>query len=132
MHASPYAPTQLLSLLGLDTHFHKCAKAGCGMIWSHSRADAKSQAEHDAAHQCPKCDTTQREKCEPDGSEYRAAVKLTEREIATILAALRNRQEVLDDEGRDSYADIATQKGRIRALDANEIEHLGDRLHAGE
>lgn len=101
------------------------------MIWSHSRSDANSQAEHDAAHQCPKCDTTQKEKCEADGSPLRIAVKLTEREIATILAALRGRQNDIDD-GADRWDNIATQNGRILALDANEIEHLGDRLHAGE
>lgn len=123
-------PAHLLAMLGLDTHHHKCAAAGCGQIWSHSRADINNSREHDAAHKCPKCGTKQIEKCEADGSELRLSFKLSERELSTVLAALRGRQQALDDNAElVGWEDIATQNGRFPALTANEIEHLGDRLH---
>lgn len=121
----------LSHLLGLDTHHHKCASRSCGMIWSHRQADTNSAEEHDAAHSCPKCGTQQIEKCEPDGTPYRATFKLTEREVSTIIAALFARGESLDDGNTDPHADIATQMGRMQALSANEIDHLADRLTRG-
>jgi hypothetical protein len=126
-----HAPAKLLAMLGLDTHFHKCARTGCGHIWSHRKADITSSREHDIAHSCPRCGTAQTEKCEPDGSPLKVSFKLNERELATTLAALASRQAALDDE-RDDNDEIATQQGRFVALTANEIEHLGDRLVSGD
>lgn len=110
-----------------DTHHHKCPNGGCGLVWSHSRGELGTKEEFDAGHQCPKCGALQKDKCDPDGSDYRATYKLTEREVATLVAALQNRQEAIDD-NRDDHEAIATQFGKFKALDANAIEHLTDKL----
>lgn len=125
------APARLLAMLGLDTHFHKCAKEGCNYIWSHRKADITSSEEHDAAHTCQKCGTQQTDKCEPDGSPLRVNHRFTEREVATILAALRNRQAAIDGDDDNAYG-IASQNGRFVPMTANEIEDFGDKIHAGD
>lgn len=49
-------------------HHHKCPRRECGHIWSHSRADIRTEAENEAAHTCPACGQGQEFiKCHPNG-----------------------------------------------------------------
>lgn len=54
--------------------------------------------------------------------------KLTEAELATVLAALRVYQRVGPDADE---MEIATNEGRCRALDAAQIDDLCERLNFG-
>jgi len=61
-------------------------------------------------------------------------IYLTERELATVLAALRHYQRITL-EGDDSplgLPDIATNCGEFTALDAREVDVLCEQLNAGE
>ncbi|MCG9892581.1 MAG: hypothetical protein MH252_16105, partial [Thermosynechococcaceae cyanobacterium MS004] len=57
--------------------------------------------------------------------------QLTERELATILAALRHWQNALP-EIAEAYADIATDGGRFEPLSVDEIDDFCRRLVFGE
>lgn len=54
---------------------------------------------------------------------------LNDRELATVLAALRLRQRDLADEPRGNLDDIATNDGEFDALDLEEIDALCERLN---
>ncbi len=57
--------------------------------------------------------------------------QLTERKLATVLAALRHWQTALP-EIAEAYADIATDGGRFETLTVDEIDELCMRLNLGE
>lgn len=118
----------LRTLLGEDTHHHKCAAKGCGTVWSHRQADMRTKEQWKAGHSCPACGTEQTDKCEADGSELKLPFKMTEREAMTILAALRMLQRELDDNDYE-YTDNDTDGGRLHLLDADEIDHLAERIN---
>lgn len=51
--------------LGYGNHRHKCPSKPCGHIWEHSDACAGS----DEAHRCPRCQTEQRWRYDPDNPD---------------------------------------------------------------
>jgi hypothetical protein len=55
--------------------------------------------------------------------------QLTERELATVLAALRHWQTA---ESAEAHEDIATDGGRLEPLKVDEIDELCLRLNCGE
>lgn len=62
---------------------------------------------------------------------------LTDRELGTVLAALRQRQQEIELEEAVSWwdwdlRDIATDGGRFKALDVGEIDRLCERLNPGD
>jgi len=57
-------------------------------------------------------------------------MKLSDREIATVLAALRYYQrDLVDDGARFEHGDIATNGGKLKPLDEFEIDKLCDHLN---
>ena len=61
-------------------------------------------------------------------------MNLRERELATVLAALRGRQHRLDHEAEDGFSvdDVATDGGRIEPLTPQEIDALCERLNVAD
>jgi hypothetical protein len=60
--------------------------------------------------------------------------ELSDREHATVLAALRAYQwvdETLKEDERPDLSDIVTNCGKVKALDAAEIDALCERLNTG-
>lgn len=58
--------------------------------------------------------------------------KLDSRELATVLAALRRWQVVLDGPAQPREWDIATNEGTVEPLNELEIDALCERLNVGE
>ncbi len=56
--------------------------------------------------------------------------QLTERELATVLAALRHWQKV-SPESAEAFVDIATDGGRLEPLSVAEVDGLCMRLNCG-
>jgi hypothetical protein len=56
---------------------------------------------------------------------------LNERELATVLAALRSYQESGAGAQEDRFRDIASDLGRFRPLSVREIDRLCERLNCG-
>jgi hypothetical protein len=57
--------------------------------------------------------------------------QLTERELATVLAALRHWQ-IVSPESAEAYEDIATDGGKFEPLTMDESDELCMRLNFGE
>lgn len=63
--------------------------------------------------------------------EARHTIDVSGRELATILAALRQRQSYSEAGGRDWCQSIATDGGQFNPLDAEEIDELCERINGG-
>lgn len=56
-------------------------------------------------------------------------MKLTDRELGTVLAALRMYQRALAEYRDEPFSDIATNGGTVHPLDESEIDALCERLN---